>query len=204
MFSQLKTYLISGLAIAFALLLSYSIILNKKYKNTVELYKIESNNYKASIADKDNRILQYKVTVDGLRYSKDSVDIRLVKLLDELKIKDNKIKQLQYTKDVVQKVDTLIFRDTLFVNKYLNIDTTLNYKWYKLNLKLKAPSTIIVDPKFTLERIIGFTPKKETIKPPKIWPLRIFQKKHIVCEIIINDKNPYVENVESKFIEIIK
>lgn len=204
MFSQIKNYLLIGSIITIALLFSYSLILHKKYKNTTELYRIEANNYKAEIADNEKRIIQYKLTIDQFKYSKDSVDIKLDSVLKQLKIKDNKIRQLQYSLSIVQKKDTVVFTDTIFVDNFTRLDTTLMDKYYSLDLSLIYPSSIIVNPMFTLENAIIFSDKKETIKPPKWWLLRLFQKKHIVCEITVVEFNPYVTNKRKKFIEIIK
>lgn len=47
--------------------------------------------------------------------------------------------------------------------------------------------------------------KKETIDPPKKFFLcRWFQKKQTILEVKIVEKSPYIEQKESRFIEIIK
>lgn len=47
--------------------------------------------------------------------------------------------------------------------------------------------------------------RKETVNPPKkLWLLRLFQKKHRVLNIKVIEKNPYVENSESRYVEIAK
>ena len=47
--------------------------------------------------------------------------------------------------------------------------------------------------------------KKETINPPKkCWLLRLFQKKHTILEVNVIEKNPYSENKQQRFIEIIE
>ena len=47
--------------------------------------------------------------------------------------------------------------------------------------------------------------KKETINPPKKFFLfRWFQRKHTILEVNMVEKNPYIENKNNRFIEIIK
>lgn len=47
--------------------------------------------------------------------------------------------------------------------------------------------------------------KKETVSAPKkCWLLRLFQKKHKVVQVDIEEKNPYVRDTQSRYVEIIK
>ena len=74
-----------------------------------------------------------------------------------------------------------------------------------MKLGLKYPSTITTGPKFVSEKYIMVDYKKETINPPKkCWLLRLFQKKHKVVEVNIVEKNPYIENKQQRFIEIVE
>ena len=85
------------------------------------------------------------------------------------------------------------------------MDTTIKDEWYQLNLGLRYPNTIITNPSFISEKYIVLNYKKETINPPKKCAIaRWFQKKHKVVEVNIIEKNPYIENKQQKFIEIIK
>lgn len=123
----------------------------------------------------------------------------------ELKIKDDNLKQMQYLLSEATKKDTIVFRDTLFREPALNIDTLIGDKWYQMRLGLKYPSTITTDPKFVSEKYIMVDYKKETINPPKkCWLLRLFQKKHKVVEVNVVEKNPYIENKQQRFIEIVE
>ena len=74
-----------------------------------------------------------------------------------------------------------------------------------MKLGLRYPSTIITEPKFVSEKYVIVDYKKETINPPKKCAIaRWFQKKHKVVEVNVVEKNPYIENKKSKFIEVIK
>lgn len=51
--------------------------------------------------------------------------------------------------------------------------------------------------------IVGY--RKEIIDPPKkCFIARWFQKKHKVVEVNVVEKNPYIENKQQRFIEIVK
>jgi hypothetical protein len=123
----------------------------------------------------------------------------------ELGIKDKELQQMQYLLSKASKKDTIIFRDTLFVDSTLDIDTIIGDSWYNIELGLKYPNTITTTPTFTSEKYIIVNIKKETVNPPKkCWLARLFQKKHRVVEVDVVEKNPYIENKQQRFIEIIE
>ena len=142
--------------------------------------------------------------IEQLSYYNDSITDKLNAERKNLKIKDNQIVQLQYMLSKVQKVDTITLVDTIFTPT-VDLDTTIGDKWYSLNLKLKYPSSIIVAPTFNSEKMVFMYLKKETINPPKkTWLGRLFQKKHKVMEVKVLESNPYIENKQNRFIEIVK
>jgi len=72
-------------------------------------------------------------------------------------------------------------------------------------LGLQYPNLITTTPTFKSETYIVTSSKKETINPPKKCAIaRWFQKKHRVVEVTVHEKNPYIENKESRFIEIVE
>lgn len=104
----------------------------------------------------------------------------------------------------MEKTDTVIFRDTLF-QKEIAIDTLIGDNWYKAEVHLHYPSTLILSPSFKSEKNIVVSTKKETINPPKkFWLFRLFQKKHKVLKVNVIEKNPYAVDSESRYVEIIK
>lgn len=176
----------------------------KKYKNLYnkELQNVEA--YRFSNSCLEGEIREYQMTMDDLRRSKDSIDIKLVSVIDELKLKDKKINYLQYHTSTIYKTDTIQISDTLFVPT-AHVDTLLGDKWYNLKLKLDYPSTIVVSPTFNSEMYVVINNKKEyNKKPSKIFFIRWFQKKHLVTEVNIEEKNPYIKNKSNKFIKITK
>lgn len=185
-----------------------SCVLYNKNQNLKEELSISISNEKAFIAENsslknENRV--FKFTVEQLNYYNDSILQKMNDVRKELKIKDGNLKQMQYLLSEATKKDTIVFRDTLFREPTLDIDTLVGDKWYQMRLGLKYPSTITTEPKFVSEKYIMVDYKKETINPPKkCWLLRLFQKKHKVVEVNVVEKNPYTENKQQRFIEIIE
>lgn len=175
-----------------------------KYK---ELYNNELQNveaYRISNSGLEGKIRQYQMSMNDLRLSNDSLDRKLIEVVDGLKIKDKQIEYLQYQATIAHKIDTINLKDTIFVQD-ISIDTTLQDKWYKLELGLKYPSSIIVSPTFNSEKTVIVLSKKEYNKPPsKIFFIRWFQKRHTVIEVDIEEKSPYITNKNQKFVKVLK
>lgn len=166
------------------------------------------NNQKAYV--KENSILKkdailFKFTVEQLNYYNDSILSEMKKVQKDLKIKDDQLKAIYYLNSQASKKDTVVFRDTLFRDPYLRIDTIIGDMWYSENLSLRYPDTIITNPKFISDKYIILNTDKQTIDPPKkFFIARWFQKKQTIIEVNIVEKNPYIKTKEQKFIEIIK
>lgn len=203
----MRKYVIIGLTLVFLTLVGTIIALTRVNKNLRSDLSISKNNEKAYILENSNLKEEsrvFKLTIDQLNYYNDSIIEKMNKVRKELDIKDKEIKSLQYLLSEAQKTDTVVFTDTLFIDPNLNVDTTMGDEWYNLGLKLQYPSTIIVDPTFVSEKYIITNYRKETIEPPKkCWFLRIFQRKHKVVEVEVIEKNPYIDNKQQKFIEIL-
>ena len=161
--------------------------------------------YSMSLSKEGEKNTALQLTVDQLGYFKDSVLQELDKTRKELKVKDKNLKALQSVSSSFSRTDTIILKDTLFKEVSLAVDTVLGDKWYNVRLGLKYPSMIAVKPYFKSEKHIVVSSKKETVNPPKkFWLFRLFQKKMLVIHIDVVEKNPYVENENSKYVEIIK
>lgn len=204
----MKKYLIASIIAALVALVLGISFLYKENKKLQKDLSVSISNEKAFIAENsglknDNRAFQF--TIEQLNYYNDSLLQEMNKVRKELKVKDKDLKQIQYISSVVTKTDTVVFRDTLFKEVTLDIDTILGDKWYQMGLGLKYPNTITTAPKFISEKYIVVNYKKETINPPKkCWLVRLFQKKHKVLEVDVLEKNPYIENDKQKFVEILK
>lgn len=189
------------------ILLIFSIGLYTKYRSIQNELLTTKSNEKALLLDNanlGNKNRELQLTTEQLEYFNDSILNKLKEVKRELNIKDKDLKSLQYISSVATKVDTIVMRDTIFKENY-RIDTIIANDWYKLKLGLYYPNEIIVNPTFKSEKYIVLSYRKETIDPPKkCWLLRLFQKKHKVVEVNIVEKNPYINNENSKFIEIVK
>lgn len=175
--------------------------LTTKYETSIENIKA----YDAQLSGlKDNNRV-FKLTIDQLNYSNDSIINRMKEVQKELGIKDKRLQQLQYEASHAQRVDTIILKDTLFRDPQLRLDTIVGDKWFKTNLHLEFPSTIALKPEIELERYTFINGKRETVNPPKKFFLfRWFQKKHTVVEVNVREMNPYVKNKTQRFIQIIE
>lgn len=205
---MVKKYIRIGIVILVSLLAVNTYTLYNRNQDLKEEISVSMTNQKAFIAEnsslkEENRA--FKFTVEQLNYYNDSILQKMNDARKELKIKDDNLKQMQYLLSEATKKDTIVFGDTLFREPTLDIDTLVGDKWYQMKLGLKYPSTITTDPKFVSEKYIITSLKKETINPPKkCWLLRLFQKKHKVVEVNVVEKNPYIENKQQRFIEIVE
>ena len=208
MIQVIRKYIgITALALIFVLGVT-TYIQHKKVKSLNIELSISKSNEKAFIEENNelkDRNLAFKFTIDQINYLNDSLITKMNEVRKELKIKDKDLKQMQYLLSTAQKTDTIVFRDTLFRDRNLQIDTLLGDSWYNIKLGLSYPNLITTTPTFKSEKYIVTSTRKETIKPPKKCAIaRWFQKKHKVVEVIIYEKNPYITNKEERFIEIVE
>lgn len=205
---MVKKYIRIGIVILVSLLAISTYTLYTNNKKLKEEISISMSNQKAFIAEnsslkEENRV--FKFTIEQLNHYNDSILQKMNEVRKELKIKDRDLRQMQYLLSEAQKKDTIVFRDTLFREPTLKIDTLLGDRWYQMKLWLRHPSTIITEPKFVSEKYVIVDYKEETINPPKKCAIaRWFQKKHKVIEVEVVEKNPYIENKQQRFIEIVK
>lgn len=205
---MIKKYVRIGVLVIVAVLCVSTYMLYNNNQELKEELSISIANEKAFLVEnsglKDqNRAFQF--TVEQLEYFNDSLITKINEVKKELKIKDKNLKQMQYLLSEAQKKDTIVFRDTIFRDPLIRVDTLLGDKWYQMKLGLRYPSTIITEPKFISEKYVIVDYRKETINPPKkCFIARWFQKKHKIVEVNVVEKNPYIENKQQRFIEIVK
>lgn len=197
--------------IALALILVLGVTTYVQYEKVNSLkteLSISKSNEKAFIAENNGlkeENIAFKFTIDQLNYFNDSLTTKMNEVRKELKIKDKDLKQMQYLLSQAQKTDTVRFRDTLFIDKNLQLDTLIGDEWYNIRLGLQYPNLIATTPTFKSETYIVTSSKKETINPPKKCAIaRWFQKKHNIIRVEVIEKNPYIENKQQRFIEIIE
>lgn len=197
------------ITIAFIAISALAVFFTLKYSNDImRKWKTSEANVKAysdMLSSSEKKNAAFQLTVDQLKYFKDSILQELDNTRKQLKIKDKNLQSVQYVSSIFTKTDTLLLRDTVFRNPSLSLDTMIGDVWYKIMLGLKYPSSLTIHPEFKSEKHIIVSTKRETVNPPKKFFLfRWFQKKHTVLQVDVVEKNPYVKDENSRFIEIIK
>ena len=161
--------------------------------------------YENMFSDSKDKSVAFQLTIAQLKHSNDSIFQELNDVRKELKIKDSKLKSLQYISSNFVKSDTIILKDTIFKDKGIDIDTLLSDEWYSVRVGLRYPSSVIVTPRFRSEKNVIVSTKRETVNPPKRFFLfRWFQKKHTVLHVNVVEKNPYIINQDNRYVEVVK
>lgn len=203
----MRKYFYIGIVIIFSLLIAALIAVIKSKNRIEEKWKIATENVKAyseQYSNSETKNRAFKLTVEQLEYSNDSILQKLNETRKELKVKDSKLKSMQYVLSVFTKTDTILMRDTIFKSQEVNMDTLMGDEWYSVKVGLLYPSTIAITPKFKSEKHIVVSTKKETVAPPKKFFLfRWFQKKHTVLNIDVIEKNPYIISGDNRYVEMI-
>lgn len=205
---NVKYFLICGLILSILSVVNNYFLIksktstDKKWKEAVENAKA----YSELFSNSESKNRAFKLTIDQLRNSNDSIFKELNKARKELKVKDSKLKSLQYVSSNFSKADTITLKgDTIFKDSHVNIDTLLFDDWYSVKVGLKYPSSVSIEPKFISIKYIVVSAKKETVNPPKRFFLfRWFQKKQIRLNVDVVEKNPYVQNQDNRFVEIVR
>ena len=205
---KIKKYIHIGMTLLIPIL-TVALILTVKSRGKIEKRWKESTenvkSYSELFSNSENKNKGFKLTIDQLQYFNDSILRELNETRESLKVKDSKLKSLQYLSSTFIKYDTLIIKDTLFKDPQIQVDTVLSDEWYSIRIGLKYPSTVTVNPIFRSVKHIVVSSRRETVNPPKKFFLfRWFQKKHTILNIDVIEKNPYMKEQNSRYIEIIK
>lgn len=205
---------IKGYAVAILILIGLVTtvyIQHNTINNISQQYATASLNLKAYVdlnsklqEDSVERSRVFKLTVDQLSQYSDSLLVEMNNYRKKLKVKDKEIQSLQYIASNT-RVDTFIkLKDTVLI-KGTEIDTTLKDKWFSIGVKLRYPDTLRVSPSFKNELFVAIHTTRETIEPPKkFFIARWFQKKQTIVVADVEDKNPYTELTQQRFIQITK
>lgn len=180
--------------------------LQVKISNLNEALDNSVNNEKAYAAENSGlKDRVFRLSINQLEYYrvKDSLMKKMKVVANENGIKDKKIKALQYQLEHFSKKDTIFIRDTIFKDPGFILDTCLVDEWNKSCLHLAYPGTIMLNNIYKNEKYVTLDSHKEPVKPRKWFLPRWFTRKHIVVEVLIVDKNPYVSTPQQRYIEII-
>lgn len=181
----------------------------------ITLYQKQVNNLKTSLDYAENNVKAYaslndsitqnnrvfSLKIEDLTRLNDSLFLEMKSVSDRLKIREDRIKQMQYLMDSYNKTDTVIVRDTIFKETGFKLDTLFGDEWGKTRLQLEHPNTIIVGHSYTNKKHVIFASYKEPIKERKWFLPRWFTRKRTYVEATVVDENPYVETKETRFIE---
>lgn len=181
----------------------------------ITLYQKQVNNLKTNLDYAENNVKAYaslndsitqnnrvfSLKIEDLTRLNDSLFLEMKSVSDRLKIREDRIKQMQYLMDSYNKTDTVIVRDTIFKKTGFKLDTLFGDKWGKTRLQLEHPNTIIVGHSYTNKKHVIFASYKEPIKERKWFLPRWFTRKRTYVEATVVDENPYVETKETRFIE---
>lgn len=181
--------------------------LSLRIKSLNKQVEYATNNEKALFAQYsvlDKKVIQLKMDAAYLSYLNDSITVKIKNVMADNKIKENKIRSLQYQLEHFQKTDTLFVRDTIFAKPDFVLDTCIMDEWNKTQLYLEYPNVIGISSEFKNEKYAIFHHYKEPIKPKKCKFLNWFAKKQTIVEVTVVDTNPYVSNEQQRFIEVIK
>lgn len=194
---------ITLIIIVFFVILAQSMMI-RRYKERID--SLESNN-KSLAVQRDsnaNRAIEFKSTIESLEYYNDSISHRLKDAYEKLHIKDRTIKRLEYIASTALIRDSIVVKDTIFVEDY-HLDTLIVNKWYDIGIKLDYPGRVEVEPLVRSEKYIVSHSSRETVnKPKKFFLWRLFQRKHNIIRVEVVEENPYITNTQTKFIEIVK
>lgn len=185
--------------------------------SAIILYQKQVNNLKTSLDYAENNIKAYaslndsitqnnrvfSLKIQDLTRLNDSLFLEMKNVSDRLKIRENRIRQMQYMMESYNKTDTVFVRDTIFKEIGFKLDTLFGDEWGKTRLQLEHPNTIIVGHSYTNKKHVIFASYKEPVKERKWFLPRWFTRKRTYIEATVIDENPYVETKETRFIECI-
>ena len=202
----MKKYFIFGaIVLALVAALAVSLSYSSGIRDRLDVANANLKAYDALLSTEKKQNVAHQLTISQLNYFNDSVLKELNETRKELKVKDKNLKALQSVHSVFTRVDTLVMNDTIFREPSFALDTLIGDEWYSLQLGLKFPSTIAAKPTFKSDKHIVVSVRKETVNPPKKFFLfRWFQRRHEVLRVDVVEKNPYVTDENSRYVEILK
>lgn len=178
---------------------------NKQWKEKYEMVQQTNTSYFKDLQSAKNDIHQYELTLADLQLMNDSITNKMLDLQKRLKVKDKQVQNLQYLYSHFAKVDTVIFEDTIFLEPELCIDTLIGDEWVMTDLHLEWPGEIQLSTQVKSQKTVMVYLQKETVEPPKkCWLARLFQKKRKVAKVYIDEENPYIDDQQNLFIDVVK
>ena len=208
----MKKYFYSAISIVILVLIGILIYQHyslKDYKAKYEVVRSNNIAYEYNLKKEKGKSTMYYSSLQDLKNSNDSLLQVSIELQKKENIKPKNTDYIGYSTSNVHKVDTVYLHNdsnkVSIIRDSVDIDTTLENKWYKLRVNVKSPNRLIIAPEFKSERhIIIYTKKEYKNKRSKIFFIRWFQKKINVAYIALEEKNPYIDVKQQKLVKIIK
>lgn len=183
--------------------------------SAIMFYQKQINNLKTSLDYAENNVKAYaslndsitqnnrvfSLKIEDLTRLNDSLFLEMKNVSNRLKMREDRIRQMQYMMDSYNKTDTVVVRDTIFRETGFKLDTLFGDEWGKTRLQLEHPNTIIVGHSYTNKKHVIFASYKEPVKERKWFLPRWFTRKRTYVEATVIDENPYVETKETRFVE---
>lgn len=173
--------------------------LRERYDTAVQNNKAYES--QLDVLNEENKVFQF--TIEQLEYISDTSIRKLDSVRRELKIKDNKIKQMGKIREYVYVTDSVTVHDTIFKDPEFCLDTMLGDEWYLNNIHMQYPNEISSSVSINTDQSVFLHVTRETVNPPcKTWLGRLFQRKHDVYNVTVVEHNPYANIKENKFVII--
>lgn len=182
--------------------------------NNKVYYTQELQSYKLKNDQNVSRSAQLINTISELKYSKDSMDLILMKTIELMKIKDNKIVSLIHYNSSTTNTNHGVFTDSIIPKPNDSIDerktiiktSYLKSEWVDNIVIYNTQNDSIIVTTFSRDELIIVGHKKrETINPPKkffLW--RWFQKKQDIIYFDITNRNKNCKIDYIKSVKIVK
>lgn len=173
----MKKYFYSVIFIVILVLTGILIYQHYSLKNYKAKYEVARNNniaYEQDLKDEKGKSAMYYSSLQDLKNSNDSLLQVSIELQKKKNIKLKNTDYIGYSISNVHKVDTVYLSNdsnkVSIIRDSVDIDTTLENKWYKLRINAKSPNRLIIAPEFKSEKhIIIYTKKEYKNKKSKIF-----------------------------------
>ena len=204
---KFKKNLVCGVIVLIVTLTAATILQHKVIKSIREQYSIALTNTKSLLNDKNEEIIELKLSLDMLQHTSDSTIQALLEQKEKLEIKDKELVYMMALLSQSKVKDTIrvTTHDTIFVEPDFKFDTCISDEWRTTCVGLKYPNEVSVDATVRSRKGVFVTAKRETVEPPaKCFFIRWFQRKHTVTKVVIDEENPYIESEDNVFIRVVE
>ena len=204
---KFKKNLVCGVIVLIVTLTAATILQHKVIKSIREQYSIALTNTKSLLNDKNEEIIELKLSLDMLQHTSDSTIQALLEQKEKLEIKDKELIYMMALLSQSKVKDTIkvTTHDTIFIEPDFHFDTCISDEWRTTCVGLKYPNEVSVDATVRSRKGVFVTAKRETVEQPaKCFFIRWFQRKHTVTRVVINEENPYIESEDNVFIRVVE